>query len=194
MTLIYKELKEKKYYTARSKYKELKKYLDDLKKEFEFVLMPSFLIQFNLFCEERDVGNPLGFQMKKTQNVGGKDEVIISSETKSLFREVIKSLHPDKKKEKNIQNNTDDYINAVKAKSENNLQELIDIAKKNGIGPDIDELTMEKIDILISNFNLINKEIERIHNSYAWIWFRCNSAEDRNKVFLDFLDSFKNEI
>ena len=189
MTLIYKELKEKKYYTARSEYKQLKKYLDDLKLEFESVLMPSFIINFNLLCKDRNVDSPLDIKDKKCQNVGSKDEVIISSETKSLFREVIKNLHPDKKKV--IQNNNDDYISAVKAKSKNNLQELIDIAKKNGLGPDIDQLTMEKIDILISNLNLINKEIEEIHNSYVWAWFTCNSNKARNEVLLSFLDSFK---
>jgi hypothetical protein len=155
--------------------------------------MPAFILGFNKFCKDRDTPNPLDIKITDPEDVGGDERKIISSETKSLFREVIKELHPDKSKKiekEKVWSNSDNYIQAVKAKSENNLQELISISKKVGNGPDIGSLTMEKIKLLTDNLNQANTEIDKIHKSYVWTWFTSSSYEEKNVIFLNFLNSF----
>ena len=49
---------------------------------------------------------------------------------------------------------------------------------------------MEKIKLLTDNLNQANMEIDKIHKSYVWNWFTSSSDEEKNVIFLNFLDSF----
>ena len=96
------------------------------------------------------------------------------------------NTHPDKVG--NEEKNTKIYTKATKANKSGNLQELLDAGKEASITPDLNEITLEELDILEFNIKELKGKIEKIQNSYAWAWFHANPNR-RNEIFYHFIDS-----
>ena len=94
------------------------------------------------------------------------------------------NTHPDRaeqaEKTKKI------YNQATNAKKSGNLQELLDAGKEISLAPDINNITTEELDLLELNINEIKDKIQKIRNSYAWVWFHA-SPEKRNEIFYNFI-------
>ena len=73
------------------------------------------------------------------------------------------------------------------AKKSGNLQELLDAGKEISLAPDINNITTEELDLLELNINEIKDKIQKIRNSYAWVWFHA-SPKKRNEIFYNFIE------
>lgn len=170
-----------RYYKLRKEWKEHKQEYKDINTLYEGI-EKQFIINIIKFCQDHNLANPFTESSSETQNVGGG---AISSSFKSLFRKIAASTHPDKNKNK--QNARDIYESATTAKKEGNLQELLDAAKKVNLKLRLEDITSEELNLLELNINEIKIKIDKIKNSYPWVWFHSNPSK-RNLIFYDFIE------
>lgn len=174
------EYKQKQYYKLRREWKEHKTEYNDIKSIYDKICI-QFINDLNKFCSDRGLHYELPKTSESTQNVSR-----ISLSSKSFFRKIAISTHPDKvdneEKTKKI------YTQATKAKKAGNLQELYDAGQCLSLRPDISKLDFNDIDLLRENVNEIKNKILQIQNSFPWIWFYSNQ-DNRNKIFSDFIQS-----
>lgn len=174
--------KKNRYYKLRREWKENKQEYKDINILYEGI-EKQFIIHIIKFCQDHNLANPFKESSPETQNVGGD---VKSSSFKSLFRKIAASTHPDKNKNK--QNARDIYESATVAKKEGNLQELLDAGKKVNIKLKLEDITLEELDLLESNIKEIKIKIDKIKNSYPWVWFHSNPSK-RNIIFYNFIES-----
>lgn len=176
----YKQIKKKQYYKLRHKWKQYKKEYNDLKLVFDKIGI-EFVKSISKFCIEHDLGDPFKETEVETQNVAA----VFSSSSKRLYRKIVVNTHPDRaeqpEKTKKI------YNKATNAKKSGNLQELLDAGKEISLAPDINNITTEELDLLELNINEIKDKIQKIRNSYAWVWFHA-SPKKRNEIFYNFIE------
>lgn len=173
--------KKNKYYSLRRQWKEHKQEYKDINTLYEGI-EKQFIINIIKFCQDQNLANPFSESLSETQNVRGD---VSSSSFKSLYRKIAVRTHPDKNENKH--NARDIYESATAAKKEGNLQELLDAGKKVDIKLNIDELSLSELDLLESNINDIKNKINKIKNSYPWVWFHSNPSK-RNMIFYDFIE------
>lgn len=174
--------KKNKYYSLRREWKESKEEYNNINELYKGI-EKQFVINVIKFCEDHKLASPFTESSPETQNVGGD---VNSSSFKSLFRKIAVCTHPDKNKNK--ENARDIYESATVAKKEGNLQELLDAGKKINVKLNINEITLEELDLLEKNISEIKDKINKIKNSYPWVWFHSNASK-RNVIFYDFIES-----
>jgi hypothetical protein len=174
--------KKTKYYQLRREWKELNKEYNSIKLLFEKIGI-EFSGGISKFCTENSLGDPFSKTDTEAQNVRAD---LTTSSSKKLFRKIMVNTHPDKVDNK--EQNTKIYTQATKAKKSGNLQELLDAGRSASITPDLNNITLEELDILEFNIKELKDKILRIQNSYAWAWFHANPSR-RNEIFYDFIGS-----
>jgi hypothetical protein len=119
-----------------------------------------------------------------------EDEVIETKKKKTdpdvnkLFKKISLLIHPDKLVgiedgyEKN--NKEQLYLKAIRAKEENDLIILADIAIQLGIDPP--EISREKLKIAENKINDIKKELKHIESTFVWQWFFCSNDDQKNSI------------
>ena len=176
------EYKTKQYYKLRREWKEIKSEYNDLKLLFDQICI-EFTRSITLFCDDHDLGDPFPETAQSTQNVGG----LTTSSSKSFFRKIVMSTHPDKASN-NSQKTKKIYTQATTAKKSGNFQELLDVGRETSLSPDISTMSLEDLDILEGNINELKDKMLKIKNSYAWVWFHANPNK-RNEIFYNFIES-----
>lgn len=176
------EYKRKKYYSLRREWKESKEEYNNINVLYESI-KNEFIINVIKFCQDHNLANPFSESSTETQNVRGD---VSTSSFKSLFRKIAVQTHPDKNKNKD--NARDIYEKATIAKKEGNLQELLDVGKKVNIKLTVDEISLKELKLLESNINELKEKINKIKNSYPWVWFHSNPSK-RNMIFYNFIES-----
>ena len=170
-----------KYYSLRRQWKEKKKEHDDLHILYEGIAK-QFIINIKEFCINNNLDDPFDNNACETQNVRGD---VSSSSFKSLYRKIAVQTHPDKNRNK--QDARDIYESATTAKKSGNLQELLDAGKKVNIKLKVDEISLKELKLLESNINELKEKINKIKNSYPWVWFHSNESK-RNLILKDFIE------
>ena len=176
----YKQIKSSRYYKLRYEYKQYKKEYNELEFIFNKISI-KFTEAVQEFCLSHNLSDPFTNNAVRPQNVGGFG----SLETKSLYRSLALKTHPDKKTE--IKEKERIFNEATKAKSSNNLQELINLSKEIQCAPQVDEITFDQLDLLEFNLNEIKEKINSIKTSAVWLWFYSNSTK-REEVLLKFVE------
>jgi hypothetical protein len=171
-----------KYYLLRREWKEKKTEYKDINNLYENI-EKQFIFNIIKFCQDNNLASPFTESSSETQNVRGD---VSSSSFKSLYRKIAVCTHPDKNKNK--QDARDIYESATVAKKEGNLQELLDAGKKIDIKLDLKDITLEELELLESNITQLSDKINKIKNSYPWVWFHSNPSK-RNMIFYDFIES-----
>jgi len=174
--------KKNKYYQLRREWKEHKQEYNNINKLYE-TIEKQFVYNVIKFCQDNNLANPFSESSPETQNVGGD---VNSSSFKSLYRKIAVCTHPDKNKNK--QDAREIYESATVAKKEGNLQELLDAGKKIDIKLDIKDITLEELELLEANISQLSDKVNKIKNSYPWVWFHSNPSK-RNMIFYDFIES-----
>lgn len=174
--------KKTQYYKLRREWKELNTEYNSIKTLFDHIGI-EFVNGVSKFCTENDLDDPFSKTETETQNVRAD---LSTSSSKKLFRKIMLNTHPDKANNK--EQNTKIYTQAAEAKKSGNLQQLLDAGKQASIAPDINEITIEELDILALNIKELKDKISKIKNSYAWVWFHANPNK-RNEIFYDFVGS-----
>ena len=176
---------KKKYYKLRREWKEKKQEYESINKLYENI-EKQFVFNIIKFCQDNNLANPFNESSSETQNVRGD---VSSSSFKSLYRKIAVQTHPDKNRNK--ENAREIYESATVAKKEGNLQELLDAGKKIDIKLDIKDITLEELELLESNITQLSDKVNKIKNSYPWVWFHSNPSK-RNMIFYDFIESSEN--
>lgn len=109
---------------------------------------------------------------------------IASPEVKKLFRRISLNIHPDKllgmpegyEKEKKREL----YLKALKARDENELLILADIAIELGIDPP--EITGENLKTVEKKIKDIKTELNQIESTVVWLWFFTEDKKKKNQI------------
>ena len=172
---------KKKYYKLRREWKEKKQEYESINKLYENI-EKQFVFNIIKVCQDNNLANPFNESSSETQNVRGD---VSSSSFKSLYRKIAVQTHPDKNRNK--ENAREIYESATVAKKEGNLQELLDAGKKIDIKLDIKDITLEELELLESNITQLSDKVNKIKNSYPWVWFHSNPSK-RNIIFYNFIE------
>lgn len=172
------EYNRKQYNKLRHQYKELKREYNNLK-SIQDKLIPKFIDNVNKIVKENNLPDPFADLTSEAEKESRDAEVLSSSlESKSLYRQIMLKTHPDKKNNKKQL-----YIDATKAKKENNLHELIEIGKE--LKLNLKEITSEQLDILERNISHLKQKIQNIKDSYVFVWLHSNNKEEIIYNFLN---------
>jgi len=171
-----------KYYLLRRQWKENKEEYNNINEQYKLI-EKQFVFNIIKFCQDNNLNSPFTKSSSETQNIRGD---VSSSSFKSLYRKIAVQTHPDKNKEND--NARDIYEKATTAKREGNLQELLDAGREIHIAPDINNITLEELNLLESNINELKNKINKLKNSYPWVWFHANPSK-RNMIFYNFIES-----
>ena len=177
----FKELNKKEYNRLRYQWKQLKQEYKDIQKVANKINI-KFVDYVYLYTKENNIKNPFDDTEEEKKSKSGDEQSLSSSSTiRTLYRDIMKQTHPDKK-----ENNTELYVEATVAKKENNLHKLLDVGKK--LKLNLTDITRDQLKLLELNIKEIEDDIDAIKNSYPWVWFHSNPSK-RNMIFYDFIES-----
>lgn len=175
----FKELNKKEYNRLRYQWKQLKQEYEDIQKVANKINI-KFVDYVYLYTKENKIKNPFDDTEEEKKSKSGDEQSLSSSSTiRTLYRDIMKQTHPDKK-----ENNTELYVEATVAKKENNLHKLLDVGKK--LKLNLTDITRDQLKLLELNIKEIEDEIDAIKNSYPWVWFH-GSHKTKHEVLYSFL-------
>jgi len=104
-----------------------------------------------------------------------------SPEVKKAYRDIVKSTHPDKVKDKRL---NDFYIKSTDLYNNNDKIGLYKICDELGISYDIDENDTE---IIEDKINTLKRKINFLESTFTWKWFNTKDEKLRDRILLDFI-------
>lgn len=104
-----------------------------------------------------------------------------SVEVKKVYREIVKLTHPDKIKDKKL---NDFYIKSTDLYNNNDKIGLYKICDELGIIYEIDENDTEVIE---DKINTLKRKINFLESTFTWKWFNTKDEKSREKILLDFI-------
>lgn len=113
-----------------------------------------------------------------------EDDVMIndkSPEVKKVYREIVKLTHPDKIKDKRL---NDYYIKATDLYNDNDKIGLYKICDELCIDYQIDENDTE---IIEDKINTLKRKINFLESTFTWKWFNTKDEKSRERILLDFI-------
>jgi hypothetical protein len=127
------------------------------------------------YCSENELEAPFS-KVKDEKKM--QQDTLTTEEEKELYRQILMSTHPDKLKglsEKDIEEKTRLYQEAVKGKEEGDFNKILKVALEleidfKKINPDIVRRIEEEI-------NSLDKKIKNIKDDLMWKWYYCNKAQ-----------------
>ena len=179
----FKKLNRKEYNRLRYQWKQVNQEYKDTQ-EVANKINIKFVDYVYIFTKENKIKNPFD-EIKENKEDKSRDNSQLSSfsSVRALYRDIMKQTHPDKK-----ENNEQLYIEANKAKNENNLHKLLDVGKK--LKLNLSDISREQLNLLESNIKEIEEKIREIKNSYPWVWFH-GSQQTKHEVIYGFLTRMK---
>lgn len=118
------------------------------------------------------------YTSQNEENIEDKESISI---IKKLYREIVKLTHPDKAKNKNL---NDIYLKATKFYDESNKIGIYSICDELNINYDIEEDDI----VLISNeIKKIQEKISFIESTYTWQWYNCKDEVLKNQILINYI-------
>lgn len=100
---------------------------------------------------------------------------------KKLFREIVKLTHPDKIKNKKL---NDLYLEATKYYNDNDKLGIYKVCNDLNIEYDLDDEDNSIIENKITN---LKNRIEFMEKTYTWMWYNCKDENEKNKIMISFI-------
>ena len=100
---------------------------------------------------------------------------------KKLYREIVKITHPDKVKDKDL---NESYLEATKYYNNNDKLGIYKVCNDVHIEYDLDPEDNQIIEEKIAN---LKNKIEFMEKTYTWMWYNTKDAEQRDKLILSFI-------
>jgi hypothetical protein len=135
--------------------------------------------------KQNEIAQDLIEDVVETIEVGNKP--INSSNLKQIYREIVKSTHPDKVK--NLKLN-ELYIEATQAYESNDVVTLYKVCSELLIDFDFDQDEINKIKERIENYK---NQIGFLESTYTFKWLKSDDSE-RDKIILNFIKNRLNNI
>lgn len=104
-----------------------------------------------------------------------------SPEVKKVYREIVKLTHPDKIKDKRL---NDYYIKATDLYNDSDKIGLYKICDELSIEYQIDENDTE---IIEDKINTLKRKINFLESTFTWKWFNTKDEKSRERILLDFI-------
>lgn len=104
-----------------------------------------------------------------------------SKKVKKLYREIVKLTHPDKVKNKELNNL---YIEATKYYDNNDKIGIYKVCNELNIYYDIDEEDESFIGIKIDE---LKNKISFLESTFTWIWFNTDDDKKKEEIILNFI-------
>ena len=163
----FKNLNRKEYNRLRYQWKSLSQEYKDTQ-EVANKINIKFVDYVYIFTKENNIKNPFD-EINGDKEDKSRDNSTLSSSSsvRTLYRDIMKQTHPDKK-----ENNEQLYIDATKAKKENNLHKLLDVGKK--LKLNLSDISRDQLNVLESNIKEIKDSIREIKKSYPWLVLLLN--------------------
>lgn len=102
-------------------------------------------------------------------------------EVKKVYREIVKLTHPDKIKNKRL---NDFYIKSTELYNNNDKIGLYKICDELGITYEMDENDSEVIE---DKINALKRKINFLESTFTWKWFNTKDEKAKERILLDFI-------
>jgi len=109
------------------------------------------------------------------------EKVTKDPKIKNLYRNIVKSTHPDKVNDLYLK---ELYIEATKAYDNNSLLSILTICDKLGIPYDLSE---EEASLIKNEILSLNIKSQLLDNTYVFNWARCNTIEEKEIIILNYI-------
>ena len=106
-----------------------------------------------------------------------------SSEIKKIYREIVKSTHPDKIKNQKL---NELYLEATDAYEKNDIITLYRVCSELRIDFDLPE---NYVDDLSQKISSLKKQISFLETTYTFKWVKSETQHDKNRVVVEFIRS-----
>lgn len=109
-----------------------------------------------------------------------KDKKSIS-EIKKLYREIVKLTHPDKVKNKKL---NEIYLKATNYYDDDNKIGIYAICNELSIEY---EISTEDIQLIYEQIKKFQQKISFLESTYTWKWYNCEDGEQKNQILLNYI-------
>ena len=103
------------------------------------------------------------------------------SQLKKLYREIVKLTHPDKIKNKRL---NELYLKATKYYDDNNKIGIYAVCNELSISYEISD---DDVNLITSEIKKYNQKISFIESTYTWKWYNCDDQEQKNQIMLNYI-------
>lgn len=103
------------------------------------------------------------------------------SEIKRLYREIVKLTHPDKVKNKKL---NEMYLKATKYYDDNNKIGIYAVCNELSIQY---EITTEDIQLIYDEIKRLQQKINFLESTYTWKWYNCEDEEQKSQILLNYI-------
>jgi hypothetical protein len=121
------------------------------------------------------------FEEKKVENLKSTPKEKKPAKLKKLYREIVKSTHPDKVSNKKL---NELYIRATKFYESNDLPGTFSVCLDLDIDFDMDDIELELINTKIEQ---LRQRISFMESTMAWRWYLSNDSGEKDKIILDYI-------
>jgi hypothetical protein len=119
------------------------------------------------------------------QSIQEEVEVLIPEnvEAKKLYRDIVKTTHPDKIKNQKL---NELYLEATDAYEKNDIITLYRVCSELKIDFDLPENYVDGLNQKISS---LKKQISFLEATYTFKWIKSENQQDKNRVVIEFIRS-----
>ncbi len=110
-----------------------------------------------------------------------KNQIVVSSKVKTLYREIVKLTHPDIINKKNM---NDIYINATKFYTLNDKVGIFKICSELNIDYELDD---EDVSEISNKINLTKEKLNFLESTLTWRWFNTEDDTQRKIITIDYI-------
>jgi hypothetical protein len=103
------------------------------------------------------------------------------SEIKRLYREIVKLTHPDKVKNKKL---NEMYLKATKYYDDNNKIGIYAVCNELSIQY---EIKTEDIQLIYDEIKRLQQKINFLESTYTWKWYNCEDEEQKSQILLNYI-------
>ncbi len=110
-----------------------------------------------------------------------KNQIVVSSKVKTLYREIVKLTHPDIINKKNM---NDIYINATRFYTLNDKVGIFKICSELNIDYELDD---EDVSEISNKINSTKEKLNFLESTLTWRWFNTEDDTQRKIITIDYI-------
>lgn len=139
----------------------------------------NFISSMFQFCSDCKIEPP--FDSHKPDKAQEGSSELDSSEVKELYREIVKSTHPDMLSglsDEEIEERAELYRQAVEGKKEGDFEKILRVALELDIN--IKNLTSEYLKEIENAINKMESEVNKMKNDLMYKWYYCGTEQQQH--------------
>ena len=109
------------------------------------------------------------------------DEKVKSPKLKKLYREIVKLTHPDKVKNKKL---NDHYIKSTEYYDKNDLAGIYFICDEVGVEYELEE---EDNKLITGKIDTLKERIDFMESTFTWIWHNAKADQEKEQLIINYI-------